>query len=175
MRVKAPPTIPLDAEFVLDGWNAEDAASHRAFTEDAVAAPFLGWTVEEARAQPDSHYLGVVRTFQDEWAAGSRFSLAIRRRTTGEAVGAVEARPLGNSVEVSYLVASAFRGQGLAPRAVDALLEWVRRELRKREAVLTCHADNTRSQRVAAKCGFALAAREGDELRFTRSLVRFRS
>lgn len=104
-------------------------------------------------------------------------SLAIRRRTTGEAVGAVEVRPLGDTVDVSYLVAPAFRGRGLAPRALDALLEWVARELRKREAVLTCHVDNAASRAVAAKCGFALAAHDGDELRFTRSLVdaRFRS
>jgi RimJ/RimL family protein N-acetyltransferase len=169
-RVHAPPTIPLDETFVLDGWTAEDAAAHRGFAEDADAARFLGWTVEDARAQPDAHYEGVVRKFQNEWAAGSRLSLAIRRRTTGEAIGAVELRPVGDIAEVSYLVAPELRGQALAPRALDALLEWARSELGLRRAVLNCHVENVASQSVAAKCGFTLTSRDGDELRFGRDL-----
>jgi RimJ/RimL family protein N-acetyltransferase len=143
-KVQAPPVIQLDETFVLDGWRPEDAAAHRAFAEDANAARFLGWTVEEARAQPDFHYIGVVQKFQDEWATGSRLSLAIRRRTTGEAVGSVELRPIGDTAEVSYLVAPELRGQALAPRALNALLEWARRELSLRHALLNCHARTSR-------------------------------
>ncbi len=168
--MQAPPMIQLDETFVLDGWRAGDTAAHRAFGEDADAARFFGWTVEEARAQPDSHYVGVVQQFQDEWATGSRLSLAIRRRATGEAVGAVELRPTGDTAEVSYLVAPELRGQALAPRALDALLEWARRDLSLRRALLNCHVENVASQRVAAKCGFTFAARDGDELRFSRDL-----
>src|SRR5690348_8236166 len=97
-----PPVLPLDDEYVLDGWRVADAAAHRAFAEDPVAARFLGWTVEEARAQPDDHYVAVVKRFREDWASGSRFSLAIRRRATGEAVGAVEIRPAAEIVQVSY-------------------------------------------------------------------------
>lgn len=162
--------IPLDDAFVLDGWTAEDAAAHRTFAEDADAARFLGWTVEEARAQPDSHYLGVVQQFQNDWSAGSRLSLAIRATATGEAVGAVELRPEGDAAEVSYLLAPQLRGQGLAPRALDAFLGWASRELSLRRALLDCHVENVASQRVAGKCGFTLIARRGDELRFGRDL-----
>jgi RimJ/RimL family protein N-acetyltransferase len=168
--VQAPPTIDLDDDFVLDGWRLEDAASHRTFAEDADAARFLGWTVEEARAAPDSYYVDGMRQFQDEWAAGSRLSLAIRRRATGEAVGAVELRPEGEIANVSYVVAPKWRGQGLAPRALDAFLEWASRELSLRRALLGCHVENVASQRVAVKSGFTLTAREGDELRFSRDL-----
>jgi RimJ/RimL family protein N-acetyltransferase len=111
-----------------------------------------------------------VRQFQDEWAAGTRLSLAIRRRATGEAVGAVELRPAGEIAQVSYVVAPTWRGQGLAPRALDAFLEWARCELSLRRTLLGCHVENVASQRVATKCGFELTAREGDELRFSREL-----
>ena len=168
--MRAPPTIDLDDAFVLDGWKLEDAASHRVFAEDADAARFLGWTVEEARAAPDSYYVDGMQQFQDEWAAGSRLSLAIRRRATGEAVGAVELRPAGEIANVSYVVAPKFRGQGLAPRALDAFLEWARRELSLKRALLGCHVENVASQRVAAKCRFTLTAREGNDLRFSRDL-----
>jgi ribosomal-protein-alanine N-acetyltransferase len=168
--VVAPPTIRFDDEFVLEGWRAEDAASHRAFAEDAAAARFFGWTVEEARAKPDVHYVGVIERFQDEWVAGSRLSLAIRRVATGEAVGAVELRPVDDAVEVSYLVAPAFRGQALAPRALSAALDWASRELCVSRALLTCDVENVASRRVAAKCGFIPAERDGDELLFIRDL-----
>jgi RimJ/RimL family protein N-acetyltransferase len=168
--VQTPPVISLDDSFVLDGWRTEDAAAHRAFAEDADAARFLGWTVEEARARPDSHYVNVVQQFQNDWTAGSRLSLAIRRRATGEAVGAVELRPADDGAEVSYLVAPQLRGQALAPHALDAFLGWARRELSLRRALLNCHVENVASQRVAEKCGFTLIERSGDELRFGRNL-----
>ena len=168
--MQPPPSIPLDGDYVLDGWRAEDAAAHRAFAEDADAARFFGWTVEQARAQPDSHYRDVVRRFQDDWAAGSRLSLAVRATASGEAVGAVELRPNGDAAEVSYLVAPGLRGQALAPRALEAFLGWASGELSLRRARLICHVENAASQRVAEKCGFTLLARSGDELRFERLL-----
>src|SRR5512147_2591266 len=54
--MSGPPLIRVDDEYVLDGWIVEDAASHRTFAEGAVAARFLGWSTEDARAQPDALY-----------------------------------------------------------------------------------------------------------------------
>jgi RimJ/RimL family protein N-acetyltransferase len=165
------PTVRVDDAFVLDGWRAEDAASHRTFAEDADAARFFGWTIEEARAQPDAHYIDVIQRFQDEWVSGSRFSLAIRRVAGGEAVGAVELRPVDDAVEVSYLVVPALRGQALAPRALSALLDWATRELSVSCALVSCHVENVASRKVAEKCGFTLTKRDGDELLFVRHLA----
>lgn len=168
--VRPPPTLEVDDDFVLDGWRTDDAASHRWFAEDEDAARFFGWTVEQARAQPDSHYVAVVRRFRAEWAAGTRLSLAIRQRATGRAVGAVELRPHGDTVEVSYLVAPDHRGRGLASRALEALFEWAARELSVSSALIDCHVDNLASRRVAAKCGFEETGRDGDQLHFARRL-----
>ncbi len=165
-----PPTIELDHDFLLDGWTDGDVAAHRTFAEEATAARFLGWTVEEARAAPDAHYVDAVQRFQREWAAGTRLSLAIRRRDTGEAVGSVELRPSGDTAEVSYLVVLALRGRALAARALDAMLEWAAQSLPLRHVILNCHVENFASQRVAHKCGFALVACDGEELHFSRDL-----
>ena len=169
--MQPPPTLEVDDDLVLTGWRLGDAARHRRFSEDEDAARFLGWTVAEARAQPDSHYVGVVRRFQDEWRAGTRVSLAIRRRDTARAVGAVELRPDAETVEISYLVDAEFRGQGIAPRALATMLDWATRELSVTRAVLSCHVDNLASRKVAAKCGFEQTGRDGDELRFARRLA----
>lgn len=168
--VLMPPAIHVDDELVLDAWTIEDAPKHRSFAEDELAARFLGWSVDEARAQPDSYYVAVVRRFADDWAAGSRLSFAVRALATGEALGAVELRPVGDAVEVSYLVARPHRGRGVAPRALNALLAWARRELGVTRALLSCRVDNIGSRRVAEKCGFTRVARDGDELRFVRQL-----
>jgi RimJ/RimL family protein N-acetyltransferase len=165
-----PPVVELDASLVLDGWRPVDAAAHRTFGEDEAAARFCGWTVEEARAAPDAHYAAVVEQFRRDWDEGSRLSFAIRRRDTGLAVGAVELHPDGTTAEISYLVAPRSRGQGIAPRAVEAMLRWAAAERGIRTVVLRCHVENAASQKVADKAGFALTSREGDELCYQRQL-----
>ena len=165
-----PPRLELANGFVLDGWKPEDAAAHRRFSVDPDAARFFGWTVEEAEAAPEEHYREVIRRFEREWRAGTRLSLAIRAHAGSEAIGAVELRPRGDEAEVSYLVEAPHRGRGLASAAAERFLAWAGAELGLRRAVLTCHMDNVPSQRVAEACGFSLADRAGDELRYEREL-----
>jgi RimJ/RimL family protein N-acetyltransferase len=63
------------------------------------------------------------------------------------------------------LVARELRGQGLASRALIALIDWGTRELGLERVKLGCHVENVASRRVAEKCGFVLVERVGDELR----------
>ena len=100
-RRAEPPVIALDEFFVLDGWLPKDAAAHRRFAVDPDVARFLGWTVEQARSAPDSHYDDVIARFVREWRERTRCSLAIRRCSDGEAVGSVEVRPSGREADVS--------------------------------------------------------------------------
>jgi RimJ/RimL family protein N-acetyltransferase len=122
--VTRPPTLRFGDRFLLNGWEIGDAASHRRFAEDPVAARFLGWSVDEARSQGDAHYARVVERFQQDWPTGSRLAFAIRVRSTGEPVGAVEVRPVDDTMWVSYLVDRDWRGRGIAPAAVMAVLQW---------------------------------------------------
>lgn len=166
-----PPSIQVDGHFVLDGWKPEDASAHREFAEDPEAARFLGWTVEDARALPDAHYVDVVERFTDEWVEGSRLSLAIRDVATGRAVGAVELRPCEDAaMEISYVVAPALRRKGLASRAVAAVLAWAKQDLGVTIVRLNCHPDNLASRKVAEKCGFNEVSSDASETRFARDL-----
>jgi hypothetical protein len=84
---------------------------------DPDTARFFGWTMEQARAQPDSHYEAGIRRFAREWSQGTRFSLTTRRCSDGEPVGSVELRPRPKGygeADVSYMVAAELRGQVLA-------------------------------------------------------------
>jgi [ribosomal protein S5]-alanine N-acetyltransferase len=169
---REPPTVSVDATFVLDRWRREDAAALRQFDLDPRTARFFGWTVKQARALPDEHYDGEQRAQGNlaAWRLGEQLSLAIRRRADGEAVGWVELRPDGNEAAVSYMVTPDLRGQGIVPRALDALLGWAAAEVGIRRARLHCHVQNVASRRVAEKCGFMFLGRHGDEFRFRRDL-----
>jgi RimJ/RimL family protein N-acetyltransferase len=167
-----PPTIVVDDTFALDRWRATDSDALRQFDLDPQAARFFGWTVEQARALPDSHYDGPERERASlhAWHEGKRLNMAIRRRGDGQAVGWVELRPSSDPANVSYMVAASLRRQGIATRSLQALLTWAASEVGLQHARLVCHVDNHASRRVADKCGFVLVGRHGDEYQFELSL-----
>jgi len=171
-RPREPPLIAVDPAFVLDRWRPEDAAALRRFDLDPETARFFGYTVEQARAMPDSHYEGGERARGSlrAWQEGRRLNLAIRRRSDGEAVGWVELRLADHEAEVSYNVTAGLRGQGIASRALQAFLTWAARQVGLRRAHLACHIDNLASRRVAEKCGFVLLGQQGEEYRFRQDL-----
>lgn len=90
-----PPTIAVDDTYVLDRWRATDSDALRQFDLDPQTARFLGYTVEQARAKPDSDYDGRERerASLQAWQEDKRLNLVIRQRSTGEAVGWVEFQP----------------------------------------------------------------------------------
>jgi RimJ/RimL family protein N-acetyltransferase len=171
-RSREPPVIAVDSAFVLDRWRPGDGAALRRFDLDSETARFFGWTVEQARTLPDAHYDGVRRARRNlrSWCEGKQLSLAIRRCSDGEAVGWVELRPASDDADVSYMVAVEMRGQGLASRALEALINWGLREIGLRHVQLACQVENIASRRVAEKCGFEFVGQVGDEYRFRRDL-----
>jgi hypothetical protein len=54
-RPREPPLIVVDPAFVLDRWRPGDGAALRRMDLDPDTAQFFGYTVEQARAVPDSH------------------------------------------------------------------------------------------------------------------------
>ena len=171
-RPREPPLIAVDPAFVLDRWRPGDGAALRRFDLDPDTARFFGYTVEQAQAMPDSHYDGDERARGSlrAWREGRQLNLAIRRRSDGEAAGWVELRPHGDHADVSYNVTAELRGQGIASRALQALLTWAAQHIGLRSAHLACHIDNLASRRVAEKCGFVLLGQRGDEYQFRRDL-----
>jgi hypothetical protein len=57
-RPREPPLIVVDPAFVLDRWRPGDGPALRRLDLDPDTARFFGYTVEQARAMPDSHYDG---------------------------------------------------------------------------------------------------------------------
>jgi RimJ/RimL family protein N-acetyltransferase len=169
---REPPLIVVGEGFVLDRWRRADGPALRRFDLDPDTARFFGYSVEQAAAMPASHYDGDARARGNlqAWCEGKQLNLAIRRRSDGQAVGWVELRRAGDQADVSYNVTAELRGQGIAPRALCALLAWARSQIGLRRASLACHVDNAASRRVAEKCEFVLTGQDGDEYKFERHL-----
>jgi RimJ/RimL family protein N-acetyltransferase len=112
--------------------------------------------------------LRIIQARQADRRAGTGFSFAVLQAdaagVAGDLVGSVTIRRLDRdsvSGEVGYWVTASSRGQGIAPRAVNAACEWVFRLPRHRplEQLELIHAvGNHASCRVADKAGFALTA-----------------
>ncbi|HEX4788228.1 MAG TPA: GNAT family N-acetyltransferase [Actinospica sp.] len=112
-----------------------------------------------------------IREQREAWEAGARFTFAVVEHPDAAGTGdpglldpiaSVSVRRLDKSfdvAEVGYWVAAQARGRSVAPRAVQAALDWAtelwRREpLRRFELVHT--VGNDASCRVAQKLGFAM-------------------
>ena len=159
-------TVPPSATspgLLLRPWTEQDIPAMVAAYRDPVMRHWLRHPVttsDEAR-----------QIIQARWAdrrAGTGFSFAVLQADAdgapGDLVGGVSIRRLdreADSGEVGYWVVASSRGQGIAPRALDAACEWVfglprHRPLERLELI---HAvGNDASCRVADKAGFALTA-----------------
>ena len=62
------------------------------------------------------------------------------------------------TVEIGYSIVPAYRGQGLATEAVQALTGWALSQPAVRRVVAGCEANNTASIRVLEKAGFRRGA-----------------
>ena len=148
---------------LLRPWTEQDIPALVAAHRDPVIRRWLRHPVtteQEARQ--------VIKTRQADRRAGSGFSFAVLAAgadgTASDLVGSVVIRGLGGqavSGEAGYWVVSHARGQGIAPRALNAACEWAfgLPRLQPLQRLELIHAvSNQASCRVADKAGFALSA-----------------
>ena len=74
-------------------------------------------------------------------------------------------------VNVGYYLFPAARGKGYASRAVELLLQHLRRDTEYAVATLVIHPDNERSLALARRLGFAQAGEVDGNLFFTRDVT----
>jgi RimJ/RimL family protein N-acetyltransferase len=160
LTVEAAGTSP---GLLLRPWSEQDVDAMVAAYRDPVMRHWLRrsvTTVEEAQR--------VIQARIADRQAGTGFSFAVLQTDADGApadlVGGVSVRRLEReavSGEVGYWVMASSRGQGIAPRALNAVCEWAFRLPRDRplEQLELIHAvGNHASCRVADKAGFALTA-----------------
>ncbi|WP_020663043.1 GNAT family N-acetyltransferase [Amycolatopsis benzoatilytica] len=93
------------------------------------------------------------------WSTGTRFSFAVVAEDDTPLGHVVAKVHRGGVAEVGYWTAAEVRGQGVAPRALEAVSQWAlgAQHITPLTRLDLLHAeDNTASCHVAQKCGYPL-------------------
>ena len=145
---------PADGVVRLRHWRRSDAPDLvRAMRDGTVAR----WLPVPLPYDPEhaEHFLGQVVPAERE--SGAALAVAVVDAADGRLLGAASLRPQPRNAlaEVGYWTAPEARGRGVAGRAALLLARWGVRELGLARVSLLADVDNTASQRVAEKAGFA--------------------
>jgi [ribosomal protein S5]-alanine N-acetyltransferase len=139
---------------------AEDAdVIFSKYTQDPAVARFMVWvphtSLEHTRNFISSRILA--------WSNNSAFPYVLTSRQNGEVLGMLEARVSGHGVNIGYVLARDYWGQGLMPEAIRALVAIALHELAFYRVEATCDVDNVASARTLEKSAFL---KEGRLARF---------
>jgi RimJ/RimL family protein N-acetyltransferase len=152
------PATPGDEIIFLRPLTREDAAVHLAGEDEAIARWLSGGASTPATV---SNYIA---RCQQNWQTGGPLrAFGIFSRRTGQLIGSIEANltpppPLtSGQVNVSYSVFPAWRGQEIALRAIQLMVDYLRNTTDAREVVIRIAAENGPSLRVLEKSGYPFA------------------
>jgi [ribosomal protein S5]-alanine N-acetyltransferase len=140
--------------------NDDAGAIFRAYAQDLQVCQFMVWVPYASES--------VTRKFVDScvaaWATGSSRAYVITELGTAEPIGMLEARMLGSTVDIGYVLAASHWGRGLMPEAVTSLTAAALQQPEIFRVQATCDTENIPSQRTLEKAGFN---REGRMERYT--------
>jgi [ribosomal protein S5]-alanine N-acetyltransferase len=140
---------PTDAVAIFQG-----------YTQDPEVCRFMIWTPHASES--------VTHTFIDScmkaWEQGDRFAYMVTERESKLAIGMLEARVQGTTVDIGYVLASSHWGKGFMPEAIRALASTALESPGVFRVQAACDTENVPSQRALEKAGFV---REGRLERLT--------
>ena len=150
-----------------------DAAAHLAGEDEEMAKWLNGGRGTPATVQ------AAIDKYGEQWRTGGpRRAFGVFDGSSDQLIGFIEANLeiLGNPAEVNvaYGIFAAWRGRGLAGRAIDLVAEYLLTATEARGIVLQIAPENVRSIRVAEKAGFERVGThdgpEGKRVRYERKL-----
>jgi len=131
----------------LREWSQADAAWYAECTREAEVQRFTADGPDVTAAQ-------VADAIRRRQADPDVASFLIADAHTGERYGNVAVNVVDRVGHVSYLVAREARGKGIAGRALELFVAWIRENHDVDELRLWAHSDNAPSRRVAERAGF---------------------
>ena len=125
----------------------------RAYTQDPLVSRFMVWKPHSAEAETRIFITSCIAA----WDEGSRLAYVLTESGCSSAIGMLEARIHGHTVDLGYVLTRAHWGKGYMPEAVAALAATALERGYFRVQAF-CDVENRPSQRTLEKAGFA---REG--------------
>lgn len=125
----------------------------RSYTQDPLVCRFMVWKPHLSEAETQAFIVSCIAA----WEQGVRLPYVITEIGSSSAIGMLEARIQGFTVDFGYVLARAHWGKGYMPEAV-ATLATTALEHGHFRVQASCDVENHPSQRTLEKAGFA---REG--------------
>ena len=145
-----PPESFATARLILRKPRAEDAPLILAsYAQDPEVARYL--TFRPHRDLKETHE--VVEGFLEGWRSGKSFSWMIFQRDRGDLIGSIGARE-NQGINVGYLLARPFWGQGFMSEALGAIVEWAFSVPSVFRVWAVCDLENDASARLLDRNGF---------------------
>ncbi|MFQ3786328.1 GNAT family N-acetyltransferase [Halomonas sp. A29] len=127
----------------------------RAYTTDTEVTRYLVWRPHKAIKEAEEFIAICI----EAWGDRSHFPYVVTLAGNEQApIGMVEARPRGHMVDVGYVLARQFWGQGIMTEALAELTERCLAQPEYYRVQATCDVENLASARLLEKAGFS---REG--------------
>ncbi|MES2206213.1 MAG: GNAT family protein [Pseudomonadota bacterium] len=132
-----------------------------AYTHSAEVAQYMVWRPHTKLVETEAFIVACI----EAWHTKARypFVLALHGAET-KPIGMIEVRPQTNKVDIGYVLAPAYWGQGLVPEALIAVAEECLAQPDIFRVQATCDVENKASIRALEKAGFL---KEGRLERYT--------
>lgn len=136
---------------------ASDAALlFDSYTSDPTVVRYLMWTPHQSIHETERFIDDCISAVE----TGTRFPYVLGTRgQPNDPIGMLEARVSQHTVDLGYVLAPRYWGQGLMPEAVRSLSEWALTQERFFRVQAFCDVENKASQRTLEKAGFAQEGR----------------
>jgi ribosomal-protein-alanine N-acetyltransferase len=129
---------------------ADAAAIFRAYAQDAQVCRYLLWRPHASEAVSRDWIAFCI----EAWKAGAPLPYVIAEPGSTSAIGMIEARLQGTTVDLGYVLARTHWGKGLMREAIHVLAETALAQPQFFRVQATCDTENVQSQRALEKAGF---------------------
>jgi ribosomal-protein-alanine N-acetyltransferase len=129
---------------------ADSETIFRAYTQDPEVCRYMIWVPHTSETITRRFIADCI----DAWSSGDRMPYVITTRGSIDAIGMLEARVHGPTVDVGYVLARSHWGRGLMPEAIRALASELLSRARIFRVQATCDVENVASWRALEKSGF---------------------
>lgn len=145
--------ILFTERLILRPWQESDASSLYEYAKDERIGPIAGWPLHESEAQ-SLEYIQTIFAHDEVYA--------VAKKEDNRAIGMVglligqdsNFEIAEDEAEIAYWIGVPFWGQGLIPEAVKMLMQHAYEDLKMKKLWCGFFADNIKSYKAQAKCGF---------------------
>ena len=135
---------------------ADAALLFSSYTSDPTVSRFMVWTPHRSVAETERFIGDCIAGVE----AGARFPYVLATQDKpNDPIGMLEARASQHALDLGYVLAPRYWGQGPMPEAVRALSEWALSQERFFRVQAFCDVENKASQRTLEKAGFVQEGR----------------